>query len=965
MKRIFIILLPLLFFSGCVTSYYEAMHEYDYLAPNYVKTVTFENNQTSKQEVLDNIKTYNNYKNCQSMITMSNLSSEDGLSAVLACREARESDLKSMNNFLQYLLNIIKNPNIKKDKKLLSKIYYQIGVLYNNLNDKINSKHYLLKALKIDKSLKLSKSVVKDYITLATMNLNNPKTLRKYTLNGLNYLNKHKNSFNKKEFIKNKIKFIEYLYSLELIKKHYSKAFYYLKLKLKYKVQLAKLNNEDKFMIEDIYKEYYLTKARIYKKFNKRKSRLEYQNYFKSCKKYQILASQSGMIKNVDFSFISDCKASNLYIPCVKDLNVYFEYADVDKKYNKFSFFLETIPKYINKYKKPIIKGSKFYVPGYYGDYYLDLAELFYKRGQYDYALKYLEEADKFVGIVDYQSRPKYKLMLANLKFYNKKYFSSWFDYETVLTDPVRGYLHKKFEILLESPQKQKKYMETLKNIYHNMMFTSKNCLDEPLMDKTIYYIINNDKNMLFDVENILYKTYYSTNNEDLKKEIKKYFKLKQEISRLYLLPQTPLTKENIKILKASIRGLYNDLYLKLNLNVDIRRKDFKKYLKDDELFIDIISSENGYLILYLDNANYTGWNILNKEQTKKLDSYVKEYVDIINKLKSNPKNHKLNRKIKIISYTLYNKIFGFLENDSNMPLNRYKKIIIANDGKFNYIPFSSLYVKHKRKYFGEYKTIIYVPSFKYLVLNNKNKQLKNHKAVIFADPMFNKNIKSKSINRALYISHKNKQKNNLFSYFKGLYFPSLPGTLKEANIIDNILKNNKYSSIEYLKSDANEYNLFKINSPEILHIATHGFYIKSNKIINPMLKSGIALTGANIGANKHKPIGIITALKLSGINLQNTNLVVLSACETGVIDINSNSSISALNTAFLSAGSSNVISTLWEISDRETIHFMKIFYENYLKFNSVQKALQATKIRMIKEHKPIIYWAPFILYGK
>jgi CHAT domain-containing protein len=192
--------------------------------------------------------------------------------------------------------------------------------------------------------------------------------------------------------------------------------------------------------------------------------------------------------------------------------------------------------------------------------------------------------------------------------------------------------------------------------------------------------------------------------------------------------------------------------------------------------------------------------------------------------------------------------------------------------------------------------------------------------------------------------------------------FPPLPGTKTEAQKIESLLRGQPIDL--YSGDHATEVNLFSVKKPKILHIATHGFFLNDKTIPNPMLKSGIALSGANISAIYGKDQGIVTALKLSGLDLQGTDLVVLSACQTGEVDINSTESVSGLSKAFIQAGVKNLIISLWSVDDQATVALMTSFYSEAKKLHNFSQALKEAKLKMIHHNMHPFYWAAFILYG-
>lgn len=237
------------------------------------------------------------------------------------------------------------------------------------------------------------------------------------------------------------------------------------------------------------------------------------------------------------------------------------------------------------------------------------------------------------------------------------------------------------------------------------------------------------------------------------------------------------------------------------------------------------------------------------------------------------------------------------------------------------------------------------------------------------------------------------------------LYFQPLPCTLVEGEVISKKFLEKKYHPSTYKLSESTESALATLSSPQILHIATHGFFLdtpqykepednrgtpifmeiigipknifageifpNSEENADPFLRSGLALTNANLGLINAKMDdrndGILTAMEVLGLDLQGTDLVVLSACETGVGEVQSGEGVYGLRRSFQEAGAKAVLSTLWSIDDEGTMVFMEKFYDNYLAGSSPQIALRQTKREFIqsKEWNNPYYWAPFVMVGR
>lgn len=161
--------------------------------------------------------------------------------------------------------------------------------------------------------------------------------------------------------------------------------------------------------------------------------------------------------------------------------------------------------------------------------------------------------------------------------------------------------------------------------------------------------------------------------------------------------------------------------------------------------------------------------------------------------------------------------------------------------------------------------------------------------------------------------------------------------------------------------------------SPRILHIATHGFFLPDTlqgQEEHPMNRTGLILAGANHAWARGKPVsdmedGILTAFEITTMDLKNTELVVLSACETGLGYIVNNEGVFGLQRAFKQAGAKNLMVSLWSVPDKATQLLMTQFYQNCLDKNmSLRDALKAAQqwMRGQNAYKNPYYWAGFVL---
>lgn len=208
-----------------------------------------------------------------------------------------------------------------------------------------------------------------------------------------------------------------------------------------------------------------------------------------------------------------------------------------------------------------------------------------------------------------------------------------------------------------------------------------------------------------------------------------------------------------------------------------------------------------------------------------------------------------------------------------------------------------------------------------------------------------------------------------------------LPGTAKEVSQINAALKANQYNVNLLTESDATESKIKTIRSPYILHIATHGYFkddvSTTNSNIfgvqmeyaenNPLLRSGLLLAGASEDENRtvfnSEDNGILTAFEALNLSLEETELVVLSACETGKGDIKSGEGVYGLQRAFTVAGTNQLIMSLWKVDDTATQALMSSFYNNWIvKKLSVDVAFRRSQLELMKTYKEPYYWGAFVL---
>jgi CHAT domain-containing protein len=308
------------------------------------------------------------------------------------------------------------------------------------------------------------------------------------------------------------------------------------------------------------------------------------------------------------------------------------------------------------------------------------------------------------------------------------------------------------------------------------------------------------------------------------------------------------------------------------------------------------------------------------------------------------------------------------------------QKIYLSPDGVYNQISINALWNPQTEKYLLEELQIQLLSNTKDLVVSSwvQKKSNPNNRGVLLGYPNYQLNFnqtKSTGSQKKPEIENIQKSKQR---FFENGEISSLPGTKIEVESISQILVNKRFVLEKFLENEATEDVLKKIQNPRILHIATHGFFMENaekslqttiRKKQNPLLRSGLLLAGASNGImkkyNTNGEDGILTAYEAMTLNLYQTELVVASACETGLGDIKNGEGVYGLQRAFKIAGARNVLMSLWKVDDTATQELMTTFYKKWADNPDAQKAFKEAQIELKAKYMHPYYWAAFVMVGE
>ncbi len=471
---------------------------------------------------------------------------------------------------------------------------------------------------------------------------------------------------------------------------------------------------------------------------------------------------------------------------------------------------------------------------------------------------------------------------------------------------------------------------------------------------------------------------------------------LKRQIN---ILQSKPLGQQgDLEIMEVQANSLdkvltqKSQLYKQSQEDMQVKWTDVQNNLKPDEAAIEFVNfryfnkeltdSMLNYALVLKKGSKYP--ELIPLFEDKQLDSlFVSSSSDINQLYKYRVTKLRKDTLEQVLNYgaELYNLVWKPLETS----LKDIKTVYYAPSGKLNQVAFAAIPVDSTVLLSDKYN-LHQVTSTRQLIKSNNVPTVKQN-AVLFGGIQYELDKKqlaqvqttTEMDYRSAFVNDST-QRSNSFNYLKG--------TAEEVEGISEQFKNKKLPGQLYTGITASEAAFKKLNgtNTNIIHIATHGFFLpieetkredmrfmnfdneRRNVIVkNPLLRSGLVMAGANhawrgdsIPDNWED--GILTAHEISQLNLTNTDLVVLSACETGLGDDGGSEGVFGLQRAFKMAGVQTIIMSLWRVDDKVTSEFMQLFYKYWLGGLSKQEAFRKVQAEIKQLYPNPYYWAAFVM---
>jgi CHAT domain-containing protein len=309
-------------------------------------------------------------------------------------------------------------------------------------------------------------------------------------------------------------------------------------------------------------------------------------------------------------------------------------------------------------------------------------------------------------------------------------------------------------------------------------------------------------------------------------------------------------------------------------------------------------------------------------------------------------------------------------------------KIYFSPDGVYNSINPNTLYNPDTKRYVLDDLELILVSNTADILRPSVPSPSK--RAVLIGFPDYNRagaSTATKVDSEFMLLKKDSAQR-----FMSGDKISELPGTKVEVNAIETLLRPT-LEVLKYMSGEASEEKIKAMEAPKLLHIATHGFFLddissgtddqrgvtgiaSATLAENPLLRSGLLFAGAGKTIsegrqNNQSEDGVLTAYEALNLNLNQTDMVVLSACETGLGQIQTGEGVYGLQRAFRAAGAQSVLMSLWKVDDQATQQLMTGFYSAWLNNGKKQVAFREAQLKLRQQFPHPYYWGAFVMMGQ
>lgn len=625
-----------------------------------------------------------------------------------------------------------------------------------------------------------------------------------------------------------------------------------------------------------------------------------------------------------------------------------------------------------------------------------NLSTLYAEQGNYDLSLQYILKAKE---ILDKNNSKENILAIyenISLIYWLLKQYENSLQFTQEWQNELIQTIKHNFSFM---STKQRENFWDNKNGFTLEMF-SKNLLSAYSTPETQSLAYDNtlfSKGLLLRSSNEIRDAILNSDNQELKDKFTELQSLRQQITALEsktdsaMLAYKQTLEEEAEKLDKEITLTSAD-YREMKADLNMNWQDVQKNLKENEVAIEFIDFDL-FNVQRTDSVMYAALLI-------RKDSKVPEYIPLFEKKQLstllNDENPELSKRIQKLyngsNPRFYNgqKLYNLLWKPLESYLDGVETVYYSPSGLLHRVSFSAIPIDTLT--LNDKYSLHLVSSTREIIRSKKagTAFLPLQQAVAYGGIKYNIEDTQTLVQSA------RKYNTEQTEYLASRSLPSdstrsgweyLQGTEKEVVEIERILTKSKIPHIKYMGVDANEESFKNLSgqAPALLHIATHGFFLEDEKqiretgfmqilggnerrtYVNPLLRSGLLFAGANRAWKNEDVVsgiedGILTAEEISQLNLSNTKLVVLSACETGLGEVQNSEGVFGLQRAFKLAGVETLVMSLWKVDDATTNDFMTAFYQSLLSGKTKLQSFKSAQQAIRAQHPNPYYWAAFVM---
>lgn len=648
---------------------------------------------------------------------------------------------------------------------------------------------------------------------------------------------------------------------------------------------------------------------------------------------------------------------------------------------------VNTLLEAINEFEKAGNTGLDLEVK----NLYLDLAQAYRFIPDYPASRKYLEKSESIIGPeATFYNWGRY--LDAELCWIEKNYSQVLPSLKTY-TETIKSNLSR--EVLLFDDQKRQSQFESLQLPNHVLLALCRADSKPRQVPGLAGLVLDFElfrKSLLLSTTKKMRTSILTSNDEVLKQNYTNWLNLREDLAYYYTQPKEVLQAENIEIPKLEARvdsldkalarssAAFRNTANQLNVNWQALRGA----LQPGQAALEIVRFQ-GQIHSPLDSVHYAIF-VLNPE----LPEPALVFITDGNRLENVVAEKHLAACNNPASPTPDTELYDLVWKSIEPHLKNAKTIYVSADGCFHKINFATLR-QANQVYLADRYNFRSVFSLKD-ILKEENANNQNTSAFLLGNPAFSPQVsaipqplgRNRSVTERQSKIRKRNPASTLdipadFQSNPTLELKALPYSQKEVLNLAALLQRNGWSTKVFTGAQAKEEEIKAVNKPRVLHLATHGYFLTNERgglaglnrdavVRNPLLRAMLFFAGAQQTLDQKelnsKEDGILSAYEVQNLELEGTELIVLSACKTGQGKILNGEGVYGLQRSFRVAGAQSLLISLWDLDDVVGQLFVQNFYEQWLSGQSKAEAFHRAQLMIKSKYPHPFYWGGFLLIG-